>query len=243
MGTSLRKKQVVVYLPPGIHRRLKAQAARLDTTISALVEAAVAARLDEQRRSPLPAELEPAAPDAIVDALAAYGAPLWSSGQPVHTGLAEAILLGLVAARGQPSLLLVLPIVVHLNRERLTLDELRAHVSPASGVLAACGSAVKAHVLPALGMLLELTAEVTGDDRLHDWADQLWQEGAHRAPTRLEPFFTTRPAGTRYLALAAERTPDLVRRWGFVLATPLDDFRAVLERHCRHEPRSSAARS
>jgi hypothetical protein len=123
----------------------------------------------------------------------------------------------------------VLPVVLRANREALSLEDLRARSDPAQ--------------LPALGMLLELTAELTDDDRLRGWAEELARQGARRTPPRLEPFFTSRPAGARYLALAAERTPELVRRWGFVLATPLDDFRAALERHCRHEPRSSTARS
>ncbi len=205
---------MVVYLPPALHRRLRAQAARLDLTVSALVEAAVTARLDEQRRVPLPAGLERGEPDPVVDALAAFGAPLWSSGQPARVELVAAILQGLAASRRQPSLLHVLPIVLHANRDSLSLEELRFRSDRA--------------LLPALGMLLELTAELTGDERLRGWADELWRQGVRQAP--VEPFFTAR-TGARYLALAAERSPELVRRWGFVLATPLDDFRAALERH------------
>jgi hypothetical protein len=214
VGRSKRKKQVVIYLPHELHDQLRLQAARLGKTISELVEVAVKARIEERPRIPLPAELE-ASPELLVDALAEHGAPLWSSGQSTQLALEETLIRGLEASRMQPSLFHVLPIVLHKNSARLSWPELRARADEA--------------MLPALGMLLDLTAEASGSASLRDWASQLWDAGARQEP--VTPFFT-RPRGSRYLALAQQRTPEVVRRWGYLMATPIEDFRAALERHC-----------
>jgi hypothetical protein len=227
VGRSKLKKQVVIYLPHEVHDQLRLQAARLGTTISELVETAVVARIGERRRIPLPAELESPAPELVVDALAEFGAPLWSSGQSTRLSLEEAILLGLGASRRQPSLFHVLPIVLHKNRARLSWPELRARADAATR--------------PALGMLLDLTAEASGSERLRAWAAELWEAGARQEP--VTPFFTTRPLGARYLALAQQRTPAVVRRWGFLTATPIEDVKAALERHCQPDLPSSTAQS
>jgi hypothetical protein len=184
-------------------------------TISEIVEAAVSDRLDERPRVQLPSGLDTAAP-AVVDALAQHGAPLWSSGRPTRLSLEAAIARGLEAARGHASLLYVLPVVLERNKANLSWSKLRARVGTPH--------------LPALGMLLDLAAEATGTESFRAWAAELWDAGVRQEPER--PFFASAGAGARYLELARQRTPEVVRRWGFLMATPIDDFRDAVRRHC-----------
>jgi plasmid stability protein len=223
VGRSSRKKQVVVYLPHALHQRLRVQAAHMGKSISQIVESALRDRLEERPRVQLPADLD-TAPPQVVDALAQHGAPLWSSGRPTGLSVEDAIAQGLVAAHAHASLLHVLPIVLERNKELLSWPELRARVETAR--------------LPALGMLLDLAAEVTGTARFRAWAAELWDAGVRQEPER--PFFAAPGAGARYLELARQRTPEAVRRWGFLMVTPIDDFRDAVRRHCPELPSSIA---
>jgi hypothetical protein len=74
----------------------------------------------------------------------------------------------------------------------------------------------------ALGFFLELTATLGGDPALAARARRL--QDARRVRTR--PFFT-RVRGPVPTALPARRTPELARRWGFVLNTDLERFAAA----------------
>ncbi len=215
MGKSSRKRQVLIYLPPQLHQRLRLEAASTGKSISELVERALTGPLPlEKQRVPLAAGLELPTPE-VVDALAEHGAPLWSSGRETGLPLERAIAAGLLAARRHASLLHVLPIVLLKNLDRLSWPELRAHVHPAE--------------LPALGMLLDLAAAVTGTERFRDWATELWAGGVRQDPPAA--FFVERAASARYLALAEQRTPQVVRRWGFLMATPVEDFAEAVRRH------------
>jgi hypothetical protein len=196
--------------------------------MSELVEEALRARMGAQRRlMPLPDR--PALPvPEVVDALADYGAPLWSDGRPTRLSLEEAVAQGLALARQHPSLLRVLPVVLYKNRSRLSWPELRARVDEGT--------------LPALGMLLDLTAEVTGIETFRTWAEELFNHrGQQENLENPAPFFEGRPRGRRYAELARQRTPDVVRRWGFLMATPIDDFRDAVVRYCLDDRESSIA--
>lgn len=223
LGRQKGKKQVVVYLPPEVHEGLRLQAARSGGTISGLVEEAVRAKMEGQGpRLPLSGETEE--PHPLIEALAHYGAPLWSRGTPTALELEDVIAEGLVLARSHPSVLRVLPIVLYRNRSRVRWRRLRARADR-------CGEA-------SLGMLLDLTAELTGITLFRRWAAEL--RGEHLRPEPPIPFFVNGPRGARYRELAEQRTPDIVRRWGFLMATPLEDFRAALRRHCPGSPSSTA---
>lgn len=219
VGRHKDKKQVVVYLPHALHQRLRLQSARVGKSMSELVEQALGARLGKEQRVPIPSRPEVERPE-VVDALVMYGAPLWSSGRPTQLSLEEAVTRGLALARHHPSLLRVLPVVLFNNRSRLTWDELRSRAAD----------------LRALGMLLDLTAEVTGVELFRSWACALSECMSQEPPT---PFFE-RSRGGRYLELAQLRTPGVVKKWGFLMATPIDDFQAAVRRFCPDLPDSTA---
>lgn len=199
----------MVYLPTELHRRLRLQSVRAGESMSSLVEQALEASLGP-RRLQLPAG-EAQRPE-VVEALARHGAPLWSSGRPTSLAVEEAVARALDLSRAHPSLLRVLPVVLYRNHGHLSWPALRQHATD----------------LPALGMLLELTAEVTGLEVFRSWALELADTVQPGPPV---PFFEGKDSG-RYLELARERTPGLVRRWGFLMATPLDDFYATMRRFC-----------
>jgi plasmid stability protein len=209
MGRSSHKKQVVVYLPAELHQGLRTRAARSGRTISALVEEALRAQ-EGQQVATLSAAAEPRS--EIVDALVGYGAPLYGSGDASRLSVEEAVARGLELSRKHAAILRVLPLVLHRNRGRISWRALRRSASD----------------LAALGMLLDLTAEVTGERSFQAWAARL-PRSARRAPPEL--FFETRRPTRRYLELAEVRTPEVVRRWGFLMATPLEDFRDAYARH------------
>lgn len=223
MGKTKGKNQVVVYLSEDVRRRLRVQAAREGRSMSALVEQALRSRLGADRR-PLPGPADGVATPDVQEALARFGAPLWSSGRPTGLTLEQAIARGLEQARDHAALLRVLPVVLYRNRHQLAWDKLRAEVGEQG--------------LPALGLLLDLTAEVTGETTFRTWADGLRHQVRHAEPV---PFFRRRERSKRYSELARGRTPELVRRWGFLMATPLEDFRDAVERFCQEPPRSVAS--
>jgi hypothetical protein len=227
MGRHKSKKQVLFYLSHEVHRSLRLQAALTGSSMSEIVERALTqarpglerARLQlpgqQLPRQRLPRQTEHQELE-VIDALAAHDAPIWSSGQPTRLSLEQALAQGLREARQHPFLLRMLPVVLFKNRRRLSWPRLRA--------------AVASELLPALGMLLDLTGAVTGWRTFAAWAATLRAEGVEPAASEL--FFLGHAASDSYLELARIRTPEVVRRWGFLMATPLDDFQAAVEKFC-----------
>jgi hypothetical protein len=216
MGRQKGKNQVVVYLAPELHRGLRLQAARVGRSMSDLVEQALRAQAgQESPRVQLPRPPEPPIPE-VVEALAAHGAPLWSGGRRTEGSLEQTVAAGLTAARRHPSLLRVLPVLLWRNRARLSLARLR--------------DAAGADGQRPLGMLIDLTAEVTRWERFHRWADRI--RASVTVPDPPQAFFEPGATGQRYLELARLRTPAVIRRWGYLVATPLDDFQEAVNRFC-----------
>jgi hypothetical protein len=215
MGRHSRRTQVVVYLPPELHDSLRVRAAQQGTSMSDLVEQSIRGKPGIARSAvPIGPEADTAQPE-IVDALIALGAPLWGRGAARRPPVAATIARAIGEARNHPAILRVLPLVLQRHAGRLSWKALRAAVAPGD--------------LAALGMVLDLSAAATGSDRLARWARALWNTGVRQEPEA--PFFDSPSARSpRYLELAAQRTPEVVRRWGFLMATPLDDFRAAVER-------------
>jgi len=224
MGRQKGKRQVVVYLRPELHEGLRLQAARSGGTISGLVEEAVRVQLSGPGpRLQIPLGIEEATSPAL-EALAHFGAPLWSRGAPGALGLEAAVAEALVLSRSHPSLLRVLPVVLFKNRRRLRWRALRSQVPRSEQA--------------ALGMLLELTLELTGVELFRRWADELRRHGVLQDPPAF--FFVNGPRGRRYEELAEQRTPAAARRWGFLMATPIEDFLEAMRRHCPDSPSSTA---
>lgn len=128
--------------------------------------------------------------------LAVYGAPLAGIEPMQEMSREEALVVGLLEARTDPTLLRVLPVVVLRNEERLDWDEVR-------------GRARRAKLKAELGMLLDLTAAVSGHAALHE---QTLGLADHR---RRVPRYLPEPTSEFERRLADKRTPPAARRWGF----------------------------
>jgi hypothetical protein len=135
--------------------------------------------------------------------------------------LEEAVVRALQFVDEDPSLLLVLPLVLVKNEEQLDVGDLlaRAH---AEGLGAE------------LGMFLDLTATPSGCERFHDLAARL-------TPREGQPRYYPAPlGGKRGRALADERTPAVVRRWDFRMNATEDDLRQFLQKHIAPAPERRA---
>lgn len=128
--------------------------------------------------------------------LAAYGAPLAGVAPSPEMSREEALVVGLLEARTDPTLLRVLPVMVLRNEGQLDWDEVRSR-------------ARRAKLKAELGMLLDLTAAVSGHAGLHE---QTLGLADHR---RRVPRYLPEPASDFERRLADKRTPPAARRWGF----------------------------
>lgn len=128
--------------------------------------------------------------------LAAYGAPLPGVEPAPELPREEALVVGLQEARTDPTLLRVLPVVVLRNEGCLDWDDVRSR-------------ARRAKLKAELGMLLDLTAAVSGHVRLHEQTHGLSDR------RRRVPRYLPEPASEFERRLANKRTPPAARRWGF----------------------------
>ena len=114
-------------------------------------------------------------------------------------------------------MLLVLPFVLVKNEERLDTGALLA-------------LARQANLTAELGMFLDLTSELSGRQWFRELASQL-------TPREGPPRYYPEPRGGKYgRALADERTPAVVRRWGFRMDASEEDLRHFLRKHADTGP-------
>jgi hypothetical protein len=73
-------------------------------------------------------------------------------------------------------------------------------------------------------MLTEMTAHFTGSEELAAKARAWWHQ-----PTETRHLFAPRNDFDR--ELAEHRSPDVARKWGFLMNMGEDSFRALYERH------------
>jgi hypothetical protein len=146
--------------------------------------------------------------------LVAYGAPILVPAKK-EMPLEEAVAKSLVLLREDPTVICSLPVVLDRAAETLDREALRQRAK-------ALGVASE------LGMVLELTAELTGAERFRQWAREF-------APRAGAPVYLTRdPVLSEYTRrFTDERTPDVVHRWGFRLNFPMPDLRQFFEKHRR----------
>jgi hypothetical protein len=217
VGRQKGKRQVVVYLAEKTYRRLKVRAAHEDASMSSLVERALEGGAGARPSRGLSRAAEPPlSPGAA--ALIAHGAPLLGRPPAERRPLEEAVALGVRESRAHPAVLRAL-IVVLAKSEVVDWAEVQRHLAPGE--------------LPALGAVIDLTAAATEDVGLRRVADELFAEVGAR--DEAEPFFT-RPALARYSLALRERTPEAMRRWGFVCATPIEDFQEAVRRFADLRP-------
>ena len=165
---------------------------------------------DEAARAarPLPARHVYQALDVEVvgESLVAHGAPLAAWKGAAHLSLEDTVIAGLRLARENATVLRVLPILLAKNLARLEWPRLRQ-------------AAADAHDEAALGMLLELTSDVTGHPEFRVWSKSL------PTPTASSPAWfldgdRRRSASADYRDLLRRRTPRAARRWGFLMTPP-----------------------
>ncbi len=161
------------------------------------------------RRSPP----EPGSTGLVMESLVAAGAPLWHWEPREHMSREELLPLALSLSHTDATVLRVLPLVLAKSWSGLNW---RRVVQLAESV----------GELPALGMLVDLTGELTNDPSMAARAAEL--ESA-RVPL-LESFYF--PAKNKYDAeLAQARTPQVARKWGFLMNMTVDAFQGLLEKH------------
>lgn len=144
--------------------------------------------------------------------LVAYGAPLAGYPAARDMSLEAAVVSALGRLEDDSTLTLVLPVVLAKNARHLDLTALTAEAK-AAGLLAR------------LGMLLDVTAEVTPLHSVREVACQLF---AFRNP---EPVFLPAPRSRFGEQLARLRTPSMVRRWGFLMNVSEDSLRTFARKH------------
>lgn len=150
--------------------------------------------------------------ERVYESLVAYGAPLAAWEGHRRLSLEEAVAQGLLLSHQDSTLLRTLPVVLARNATRLDFVQLKMRAEQLG-----CEAE--------LGMLLELTSQLTGDARLADTARTL--EHARHA----EPRFYFEPRGPFERKYTPQRTPALMRRWGFFLDMSADVFGALLAKH------------
>ena len=147
--------------------------------------------------------------------LAAAGAPLLAS-RPARgrvPPLEEVLAAGLAVSHHDATVARVLPLVFRRHWDRLDHGRL-------------VRDATQRNERQALGFFLDLTALLGSDPRMASFSEHL----RDRRRTRLRPFFE-RGHGRRALALARRRTPQLARKWGYLMNMDLDSFASAFGKH------------
>jgi hypothetical protein len=213
MGQHRNKRQVMVYLSETAYKRLKLRAARAGVSMSVLVEQALDdGPTSDRPMRPLSRVAEPPLPPAAA-ALVAHGAPLLGHGDS-DLPLEEALALGVRESRRHPALLRALVVAMVKNKD-VSWAIVREHLAPEEW--------------PTLGAVVDLAAVASRDEGFRRYADELFSEVGATLPT--ESFFTE-PAIAKYSLALAERTPASLRKWGFLCATPVEDFEEAVRRFC-----------
>jgi hypothetical protein len=155
--------------------------------------------------------------DQVRSWLRHYGAPLvtTTSAKSARTrpSLEEAVVHGLRASHADASVARTFPVVLWRNRDRLRFPDL----------LHAAHQAGQARTL---GFFLDLTAELAGDQRLAQLADELKDRRVRR-----DTFFFDDAESTLVgRELAELNTPPAARRWHFLMNMPMDSFETMFRK-------------
>lgn len=151
--------------------------------------------------------------------LAGLGAPVVVDRPRAPRAEVEALLIeGVVLAHRDPALARSLPVAFFRQRDRLDPKRLAS---------LARSRAEKA----AVGLFLELTAEVSGERRFAEWAKPLRDRRVHQQ----RPFFFTE-GGALLEKHTSGRSPSLARHWGYRLDLSLEDFQTLFDKAGRATP-------
>jgi DNA-binding transcriptional ArsR family regulator len=146
--------------------------------------------------------------------LVAHGAPLQGVAPRAAYSLSDTVLRGLDAARTDPTVLRVLPVVVAKHAADLDWEELEE-------------GARRMNLKAELGMLLELTGTAAGLPALNAQAEGL-MDGRRKRPR-----YFPRVVGAFERQLAEERSPAAARRWNFYMNMSEESVRDFVRKHVR----------
>lgn len=145
----------------------------------------------------------------VLQSLAAYGAPL-ASAEPLATLTVEdALVEGLKLSHRKAVVFRTLAVVV--LKHCATLDWNRVKQRAAAE-----------NETRALGLLVELTSNIAGQPELRKHVEDLQPQEAHGT----EYYFQVRSKYDRESAEA--RSPNVAKRWGYVLNTTEDSLRSLV---------------
>lgn len=158
--------------------------------------------------------------EAVRARLRVLGAPLAGGGTEADTvdeedALADAVQL----AHYDAAVARVFPLCLWLHRDHLDLDRLVER-------------ARRDREKHALGLLLDLTSEVSGDPRFSARAAEL----RDRRLRRTRSFFYGAAPSRRAREQAERNTPAVARRWGFRMNMDLESFRTLFEKFADAPP-------
>lgn len=155
-------------------------------------------------------------------ALAAVGAPVGAPRRnPPPADLEATLADGLVLAHRDATLARTLPLVFWRQRDRYDLDRLVAQASRRGERFA-------------LGLFMELAGRLGHEPALLEAARRL--RDRRRTAVRL---FFTRPHGPFAMTLTRRNTPQVARRWGYLMNMTVDSFRTLFDKFARLDLRSS----
>jgi hypothetical protein len=155
-------------------------------------------------------------------ALAAIGAPVGAPRRnPPPADLEAALADGLVLAHRDATLARTLPLVFWRQRDRFDLDGLVAQASRRGERFA-------------LGLFLELAGRLGHEPTLVQAARRL--RDRRRTAVRL---FFSHAHGPIAMAMARRYTPQVARRWGYLMNMSVDSFRTLFNKFARLDLRSS----
>ena len=153
------------------------------------------------------------AQDDVRGWLLQLGAPLQTAAaRSMAPGLEETLSQALVLSHADPTVARVLPLVLWRRRADLDLKGLAE-------------TATKLNERQALGYFLELAGSLGKDRRLVKASRSL----VDRRRRRPRMFFSG-PHGRHALAAAKKRTPQVARRWGYLMTTGVDSFKALFDK-------------
>ncbi len=172
------------------------------------------------RRQAEPKPTQPAAgardtaDDALRSALVAHGAALWGApmADSAERSLEEVVVQACDLARRDPTVARILPALLVRQRDALDLSRLQRAVA-------------KHGHKHETGLFLALAAELSDDQTLAAWAEEL----RDKRRVKTQDFFAS-ATSPRLQRLAERNTPAVARAWHFRLNMPLEAFRTTLER-------------
>ena len=153
--------------------------------------------------------------DVLVrNALFTLGAPTFGE-EVLVKDVERALVDGVELAHRDGTVASVLPVCFFKQRERVRVEKLVREAEARGEVRA-------------LGMFLELTAQLSGDARFTTWAERLRTKQKRRL---LDYFFVGDRRSEFARAATKKNTPEVAKKWGFFANMGFDAFESMFRKH------------